>query len=159
MADALDLAESFEAESGHQRAQASSPPAWWVDLVDRLHVLSRFHDECCTTEYYYLRNDGSDASVLFEAFKKACEAISRMIDAKMNEVVVPAQRVLFVEPTKACPSPPSPHMPAPKAETEEAQKHPTHSHQCTSIASMGSNDKSISSNQVTLGHDTPICNV
>ena len=53
LADALDLAESLEAEGVQQSAQVSSPPAWWVDLVDRLHVLSSFHDECCTTEYDY----------------------------------------------------------------------------------------------------------
>ena len=84
LADALDLAESSEAECGHQCPQASSPPAWWADLVDRLHVLSNYHDECCTAEYYY-GNDVPDASRSFEAFKEACEIISSMINAKVNE--------------------------------------------------------------------------
>ena len=80
LGDTFDLATEPEIEN----IKASSFRPWRGQLNDQIWELQSFHDELCNTDHY-VENEVPGASMLFEAFKKACEQISSSIDAKVKE--------------------------------------------------------------------------
>ena len=80
LGDTFDLATEAEI----QNIKASSSRPWRGQLSDQIWELQSFHDELCNTDHY-VENEVPGASMLFEAFKKACEQISSSIDAKVKE--------------------------------------------------------------------------
>ena len=74
---------SSEVEYGNQDAPA--PDLFWrVGPSDQTWNLQKLLDEWRIT-VHYMEDEVPDASMSFEIFKKFCEHISSIIDAKMNE--------------------------------------------------------------------------